>query len=376
MNEDLYKILEVSKDANQDEIKKSFRNLSKKFHPDLNPNNKEAEEKFKKINEAYSVLSDPEKRKQYDHRGFDFNQFGGFGGFGGFGRNDGGFDVFSEFFNFNNSRKQNTNSRGSDLRIKLNFTIEEVIYGAQKTIKYSRNACCGSCSGNGSMKGNSMKQCNNCGGHGVVIQNVQTPFGRIQTSNMCSVCSGKGNIINQICNECGARGIVEKNETIELKVPSGIIEGFVYKIESGGNFSSNPNSTPGDLIIICSILEDKVYKRFGADLHRDIFVSFFDLINGNDNYVFNIFKEEIKIKIDPHTENGKVLRLKGKGLPYNNNVGDLYIHINTYVPKDLDDESKEYLSKIKGKLEPKSDEIDYDSGFMNKSFKMNSLHVN
>lgn len=371
MNEDLYKILEVTKAASQDEIKKSFRNLSKKFHPDLNPNNKEAEEKFKKINEAYSVLGDPEKRKQYDNRGSDFNNFRGFEGFG---RNAGGFDIFSDFFNFNNPRRQNHYSKGTDLRIKLNFNIEEVVKGAVKNIRYSRSSCCNSCKGNGSKDGNSLKQCMNCSGSGVIFQNVQTPFGRIQTQNMCNICSGKGNVINEICHQCGSRGIIDKNETIELNVPPGISEGFVYKIESGGNFANQPNSVPGDLIIICSIIEDRIYKRIHNDLHRDIFVSFFDLISGNDNYVFNLFDEEIKIKIEPNTDNGKVLRLKGKGLPSNSGTGDLYIHVNAYVPKNLNLNVKDYISKIKSELEPNNDEIDYDSGFLNKSFKIGNHH--
>lgn len=377
MNEDLYKILEVNKDASQDDIKKSYRKLSKQYHPDLNQNNKEAEEKFKKINEAYSVLSDPNKRQQYDSRGSGFGNFGGFGGFGG---NAGGFDFFSDFFNFNNNNnnrnRSNQNIRGSDLRIKLNFSLEEIINGSIKNIKYNRNVCCKTCNGNGSKNGSSFQQCNNCGGHGSVVQNIQTPFGRIQTSNACNVCNGKGKLINEICEVCASRGIKENLESIEISIPPGISDGFVYKIEHGGNYSNSVNSIPGDLIIICQIAEHNIYKRFNLDLHRDVFINFIDAIAGNDNFILNLFGEEIKIKIEPNTDNGRILRLRGKGLPSNNGVGDLYIHLNVFVPKNLNSETINYISKIKNEIEPNLEEINPEIGFLNKSLKINSLYNN
>jgi molecular chaperone DnaJ len=372
MNDDFYTLLGLTKDASQDDIKKAYRSLSKKYHPDLNPNNKEAEEKFKKINEAYSVLSEPEKRKQYDNRG------SGFGNFSNFNQGFSNFDFFSDFFNFrnNNQRPQQQNQKGSDLRIKLSFSLEEVVHGSRKTIKYNRNVCCSSCKGNGSKEGISLKTCNNCNGQGSVINVVQTPFGRIQTSNHCNICNGAGKIINEICNSCGARGIKENFENIEINVPPGITEGFVYKIENGGNFNNSPNSIPGDLIILCTISEHIIYKKFNNDIHRDVFINFIDAITGTDNFIINVFGEDIRIKIDPNTDNGKILRLKGKGLPNNGSYGDLYVHINVFVPKNLDVNTLNVLSQIKEKIEPTIENINPEIGFLNKSLKINSLYNN
>lgn len=369
MKDDLYNILGVSKDASQDDIKKAFRNLSKQYHPDLNPNNKEAEEKFKKINEAYSILSEPEKRKQYDNRGSGFGPFGGFGNFGGF-------DFFSDFFNMNNpnQRRQAQNLKGTDLRIKLLFTLEEVFHGAQKKIKYSRDGFCESCNGNGSKGGESLKVCNNCGGQGFVIQAIQTPFGRIQSTNQCNICAGKGKIIQEICIDCGGRGIKEKTETIELNIPPGITDGFVYKIEKGGNYNNIPNSYPGDLIIICNISEHNVYKRFNLDLHRDIFISFIDAISGKENLIINVFGEDIRVKIDANTENGKILRLRNKGLQNNNSYGDLYLHVNVFIPKNLDSETIDLLNQIKEKIEPDNNQIYSENGILNKSLKLRAMY--
>lgn len=375
MSEDFYNILEVSKEASQDDIKKSFRNLSKKYHPDLNPDNKEAEEKFKRINEAYSVLSDPQKKQQYDNRN---SGFGNFGGFGGFNAGNGGFDFFSDLFNFhhNNGRQNNQNPRGSDLRIRLNLTLEEIVKGSVKNITYKRNACCKSCNGNGSKNGNSLKNCNNCGGGGFVLQNIQTPFGRIQNTKICNVCQGNGKIINHICNDCGARGIYEKTESIQLSIPKGIIDGFVYKIESGGNYNSNSNSTAGDLIVVCHIAEHDVYTRNNLDLHRDIFINLIDAIRGSNSYRIRIFDEDLLISIDPNTQNGHILRLKGKGLPGNSNLGDLYLHVNIFLPKNLDSDTIEKLNFLADKLEPKENEIDFESGSLKKSLKISGLFHN
>lgn len=370
MNENYYELLGLTKDANQDEIKRAYRTLSKKFHPDLNPNNKQAEEQFKKISEAYNVLSDPNKKNQYDNRGR------GFQGFGPFGQGGMNFDIFNDFFNFNHSQNRNQPRKGSDLRIKLNFTLEEIINGSIKNLKYSRKSVCDACTGNGSKNGNSYKSCNNCNGQGVVLNIVQTPFGRIQTSSPCNVCSGTGRIINEICNKCGANGIIDKNESIELKVPPGIVDGFTYKIEGGGNYANSSDSYPGDLIIICQIIEHQIYKKLKNDLHRDVFISFFDAIVGIENYSLDYFGDEIKVRIEPNTDNGKILRLKGKGLSHSNGTGDLYLHINIFIPKNIDSSTLEVLDQIKEKIRPKNELINPEIGFLNKSLKINSLYNN
>lgn len=371
MAEDYYKTLGVSRDASHDEIKKAYRKLSKQYHPDVNPNNKEAEERFKKINEAYSVVGDENKRKEYDNP--IRHSFGG--NFGG-----GGFDFFSEFFNpnfgFNKQRnQQNYQRKGPDLRINVSFTLEEVINGTTKTIRYNRQVNCDSCGGNGSKNGSSLKKCHNCDGHGIVVQTVNTPFGRIQNSSTCNVCSGSGNIIDERCTHCNGAGRKEKQEEIVLNVPIGITEGFTYKIESAGGFSSGIN-TPGDLIVICHIQEDQIYKRInGLDLHRDIFISFIDAIAGKEDFIVKIFNEEIKIKIDPNSENGKILRLKGKGLPsQNGQKGDLFLHINVFVPKELDENTKNILISIGDQISPKDKNINYESGVLSRAIKFESLY--
>lgn len=375
MAEDYYHILGVAKNASHDEIKKAYRKLSKQFHPDLNPNNKEAEEKFKKINEAYSVVGDESKRKEYDNpvrQSFD----------GGF---PGGFDFFSEFFsnNFGFNRQRNPQGqqqqqqrRGQDLRLNLMFTIEDVINGSTKTLRYQKTTNCSSCNGNGSKNGNSFKSCSNCGGKGFVNQVVNTPFGRIQNMVPCNVCSSTGRIIHEMCTTCGGRCVHEKQEHITLNIPAGITDGFTYRIESAGN--STPGiDKPGDLIVVCVIQEDPIYKRVnGLDLHRDVFISLYDAIVGTDDMRMRIFDEEIRIRIEPNTENGKILRMKGKGLPnQNGGRGDLFLHINVFVPKDLDEATKESLRSIKEKISPENKTINYDSGVLSRAIKFGSMYL-
>lgn len=370
MAEDYYVVLGVPKNASQDEIKKAYRKLSKQYHPDVNPDDKDAEERFKKVNEAYSVVGDENKRKEYDNP--MKRNFGG--------PFPGDFDFFSEFFapnfGFNRQRRQpHEVPKGPDLRVRLSFTLEEVMFGSEKTFRYARNHVCGSCMGNGSKNGNSMKGCTNCGGRGIVNHVMSTPFGRVQNSVPCNVCSGKGSVINEHCRECSGRGIVEEPEQLTIKVPAGISDGFTYKIEQGGAFSPNIER-PGDLIVVCHIQEHELFKKFnGLDLHRDIFISFLDAIIGKDDYRVNIFGEDIKIRIEPKTENGKVLRLKGKGLPSQQGQrGDLFFHINVFVPKDLDEQSLDHLKSIGDSISPKDRNLNQEPGILDRVTNFNALY--
>jgi molecular chaperone DnaJ len=372
MAEDYYQILGVNKNAPHEEIKKAYRKLSKLYHPDVNPNNKEAEEKFKKINEAYSVVGDENKRKEYDNpikRGF---------GTGGFPE---GFDFFNDFFTsnfgFNRQRGQQSPRKGQDLRVNLMFSIEEVIKGSMKTLRYNRNVLCKPCNGNGSKNGNSVKSCDNCGGIGHVNQVINTPFGRIQNTVPCNACSATGKVIKEVCPSCAGKGLNSIQEQITLNVPSGISDGFTYKIESAG--SNIPGiDKPGDLIVVCIIQDDSIYKRInGIDLHRDFFISMIDAMIGNEDLKLEVFGDEIKIKLEPNTENGKILRLKGRGLPFQNGQrGDLFLHVNVFVPKNINERTKNILKSIENELSPTSSSLNYDSGVLNRAIKFNSMYSN
>lgn len=373
MAQNYYETLGVPKEASQDDIKKAYRRLSKQYHPDVNPNDKNAEDIFKKINEAYSILGDENKRKEYDNP-----MRGGFGG--GFPP---GFDIFNDFFGSNfggfQNQRQNRNrsqTRGNDLRINLGFTLEEVMSGTVKHFRYNRQSRCSNCNGNGSREGKSLVNCQNCGGLGMVIQSVQTPFGRIQTNNSCGVCSGSGKIIEYKCDGCGGLGIKEESEEISINIPEGISDGFVYKIENGGNHT-NGSQNPGDLILVCAIKNHETYKRFGSlDLHRDVFISLIDAIRGNDDFRINVFGEELKLKIESGSDNGKILRLKGKGLKGNGGIrGDLFVHLNIYIPKNLNDDAINKLNEHILELTPNESHINYETGSLSRSMKFGQMYV-
>lgn len=369
MAEDYYAILEVPRTASQDEIKKAYRKLSKQYHPDVNQNNKDAEERFKKINEAYSIVGDENKRREYDNPvrrdfGASFPP---------------GFDIFNDFFapnfNFNRQNRQRAPMKGPDLRVKLNFTLEEVLFGAVKTIRYSKRVKCNSCKGNGSKNGNSMKGCTNCGGQGIINQVVNTPFGRIQNTVPCNACSGSGNIIGDLCTDCHGQGTAERQDQITINVPVGITEGFTYRIESAGAETNN-SERPGDLILLCHILEDPIYKRVnGTDLHRDVFVSFIDAIVGKDDLRLNVFGDDIRLRLEPKMETGKVLRIKGKGLPNQNGQrGDLFLHMNVFIPKELDQSAVEALKTVENEISPENKHVNYESGVLSRAIKFGSLY--
>lgn len=374
MSQNYYEILGVPRDASQDDIKKAYRKLSKQYHPDVNPNDKNAEDVFKKINEAYSVIGDESKRKEYDNP-----MRGGFGA-GGFPH---GFDFFGDFFNSNfggfqgqRQNRQKQQARGNDLRLNLGFTLEEVMFGTVKNFKYNRQKNCSLCSGNGSKGGNSLSVCHNCGGSGIVAQVMQTPFGRIQTNSHCGVCFGAGKVIQNKCDGCGGSGVREEIEEITLNVPEGIYDGFVYKIEGGGNCVYG-SQIPGDLIIVCVIKDHDTFKRFGSlDLHRDVFISIIDAIRGNEDFRINVFGEELKLKIEPGIDNGKILRLKGKGLKGGNNTrGDLFVHLNVFIPKNLNEEAVNKLAEYSFELNPNDNYINQETGSLSRSMKFGQMYV-
>lgn len=375
--ENFYEILGVEETASQDDIKKAYRDLSKKYHPDVNSGDKNSEEKFKKINEAYSVLGDKTKRKEYDHkRQFGGNNFDPFSGFGHGGMPPEFFDMF-----FGNRQgggfRRNVQKKGGDLKIHLEFELSDVLTTTTKRIHYKKHTRCKSCDGNGSLNGNSTARCTVCNGFGSVNHISQTPFGRIEQTGICHNCSGSGSVIVNVCNTCGGNGILEQGNEIEITIPPGIHDGYVYKIDGGGNEPKEKNGISGGLFIVCYIKPHAIYKHIEKDLHRDIFISLIDAIDGNVNFKIELLdKTSISITIPPNSENGKVLRLKNLGLPFpeSNVRGNLYLYVNVYVPKNLPEDIIKKLKKLESFLTPEEKELNYEDGILNKAMNIKHLY--
>jgi len=355
---DYYEVLGISKDATDSEIKKAYRQMALKYHPDKNPGDKEAEEKFKEAAEAYEVLSNKEKRQRYDryghagvggaagsngfHMSMDdiFSQFGdifgdafggAFGGFGGFGGT--------------RQRRRRVN-RGSNLRIKVKLTLDEIAHGVEKKIKVNKYVPCGSCQGSGSKGGSSYSTCSTCHGTGQVTRVTNTFLGQMQTSSTCPTCGGEGQVIVNKCPACAGDGIVKGEEIITMKIPAGVENGMQLSMTGKGNAGAR-GGVPGDLIILIEEDEHELFERDGVNLLHDAYISFTDAALGTSLDVPTI-DGKARIKIAPGTQAGKVLRLKGKGLPSINayGTGDLLVNINVWTPKNLSKEEREILEKL------------------------------
>ncbi|MCK6648516.1 MAG: molecular chaperone DnaJ [Bacteroidia bacterium] len=357
---DYYEILEVSKSASADEIKKAYRKMAIKYHPDKNPGDKAAEEKFKEAAEAYEILSNPEKKQRYDqfgHAGMNGNAGFGGGGQGGFGGMNMD-DIFSQFGDIfgghfggggfgGGGRGGRRVNRGSNLRVKVKMTLEEIANGVEKKIKVNKYVACKPCSGSGAKNGSAHSTCSTCKGTGQVTRVTNTILGAMQTTSTCPACGGDGKTITDKCTSCHGDGIVREEEVININIPAGVAEGMQLSVAGKGNMGAR-GGVPGDMIVVIEEVEHEFLKRDGMHLFYDHYISFSDAALGTQIEVPTI-DGKAKVKIDPGTQSGKVLRLKAKGLPDINSYsrGDILVNINVWTPTNLSKEEKKILEGLK-----------------------------
>jgi len=354
---DYYEVLGISRNATAEEIKKAYRKKAIEYHPDKNPGDKDAEEKFKEAAEAYEVLGDANKRARYDqfgHAGVGGAAGGGFGGgmsmddiFSQFGDIFGGhFGGFGGFGGFGSQRAGRRTNRGSDLRVKVEVNLKEVLTGVEKKIKIKKYVACSHCNGNGSENGNSTSTCSTCHGSGVVTRVTNTILGQMQTTTTCPTCNGEGKTITKKCPHCNGEGIVSDEEIITIKIPAGVSEGMQLSMQGRGN-AARRGGINGDLLVVIEEEEDPNLIRDENDVIYNLFLSFPTAALGGTVEVPTI-DGVAKVKIDPGTQPGKVLRLRNKGLPSVNGfgTGDELVHVNVYVPENLTDKEKKLLSEM------------------------------
>lgn len=351
---DYYEVLGVSKNATDDEIKKAYRALAKKYHPDMNPGNKEAEEKFKEVNQAYAVLSDPDKKAKYDRFGPEAAEGGasGFEGFGGFGGFSGdGFDISDIFEGFfggggGSRRTRNGPMRGDDLLQRIFISFEEAAFGCKKEIKYTRIEKCPDCSGTGCAAGTSPKVCSKCGGTGQIKVQQRTPLGVFQTTKTCDACGGAGQTIANPCKTCRGTGLVSVTKTLEVSIPAGIDNGQRVTLRGMGNSGKNGGPS-GDLYIAVQVRAHPVFTRDGFNLYCEIPITFPEAALGAEIRVPTL-EGDTTYTIPEGTQTGTTFSIKGKGVPYINGKGrgDIIFKVTVEVPKGMNESQKEALRKF------------------------------
>ena len=360
---DYYEILEVTKTATVEEIKKAYRKKAIQYHPDKNPGDKEAEEKFKEAAEAYDVLSNPEKRSRYDqfgHAGVSgaAGNGGPFGGFGGEGMSmDDIFSMFGDIFGGHGGfggfggggRARKPQYRGGDLRLKVRMTLQEIATGVTKKFKVKKKVACPHCHGSGAEGSGATETCPTCHGNGFVVKTQQSIFGMMQTQAVCPTCGGEGTIIKNKCKECGGEGVVNGEEVIEVKIPAGVGDGMVVTVTGKGH-AARRNGVPGDIQVY---IEEEPHKELLREDNNLIYNLLLDVPTaalGGDAEIPTI-DGKVKIKIEPGTQPGKVVRLRSKGLPavqgYGYGTGDLIVNISVYIPEALSKDEKKTLEEMK-----------------------------
>jgi molecular chaperone DnaJ len=353
---DYYEILDVSKNATEQEIKKAYRQMALKYHPDKNPGDHQAEDKFKEAAEAYEILSNHEKRSRYDqfgHRGVGGAAGGGHGMnmediFSQFGDIFGGHNPFESFFGGGGGRRGGRRvNKGSNLRIKVKLTLEEIVNGVEKKIKVSKFIGCSSCSGTGAKTGSGSNTCPTCHGSGQIMRVTNTILGQMQTSSTCPQCHGEGQVITDKCKSCHGNGLEKGDEVISINIPAGVTEGMQLSMSGKGN-AAERGGIPGDLIIVIEELTDHLLQRDGHNLHHDLYISFIDATLGTSVEIPTV-EGKARIKIEPGTQGGKVLRLKGKGIPQLNGYGrgDILVNINVWTPQNLTAEERKALEHLR-----------------------------
>lgn len=355
---DYYEVLGVERNADADTIKKAYRKAAIKYHPDKNPGDKEAEEKFKEAAEAYDVLSNEDKRARYDrfgHAGVGGAAGGGAGGFGGFG--GGGFtmdDIFEQFGDIfggafgggrSRGRSQRVN-RGSDIRVTVKLTLQEIAEGVTKKLKVNKTVVCDQCGGSGAKDKNAFQTCSTCQGSGYVITVQNSMFGRMQTQSVCPTCGGAGRIITEKCSKCGGEGTERGQEIIEVKIPAGVGEGMALTVSGKGN-AARRGGQNGDLLVVIEEEYNPQLVRDGNDLIHNMNITVATALLGGEVEVPTI-DGKARIKIAPGTHSGKVLRLRGKGLPDVNGYGrgDIMVVVDITIPDELNREERELIEKL------------------------------
>ena len=356
---DYYEVLGVSKNASEDEIKRAYKKLARKYHPDMNPGDKEAEEKFKEVNEANEVLSNPEKKAKYDQFGFagvDPNYGagqGGYGGAGGFDFGDLG-DIFGSFFGggFGGGGRRNPNApqRGESIRASLSVEFTEAAFGCEKSITIDRSEQCPTCKGKGCAPGTTPEVCTQCHGTGTVTQAQRTPFGMMQSQTVCPKCRGKGQIIHQPCPDCRGAGAVRKRRTIQVNIPAGIDNGQTISLRGQGHSGKN-GGPAGDLLITDMVRPHEIFRRDGTAVFCEAPITFTQAVLGGTLEIPTI-DGKVKYDIPEGTQTGTVFRLRGKGIPVLNGRGrgDQYVTVNIETPRNLNREQKEALKKFSESL--------------------------
>ncbi|MDB5119696.1 MAG: dnaJ [Sphingobacteriales bacterium] len=358
---DYYDILGVQRSASAEEIKKAYRKMAIKYHPDKNPGDKQSEENFKEAAEAYEILSNAEKKQRYDQFGHAGTGAGGYGGGGG-GMNmedifsqfgdvfgGGGGSPFDSFFGGGSQQRGGggrRTARGSNLRIKVKLTLEDIAKGAEKKVKVNKQIICNTCDGSGAKDKSSFHTCKTCGGTGAVRRVTNTILGQMQTTSTCPTCNGDGSEITAKCNVCHGDGLVRGEETITINIPAGVSEGMQLSMSGKGNAAPR-GGVPGDLIILIEEIPHETLKREGNNIIYDLHLSFIDAVLGSSVEVPTI-DGKAKIKIEPGTQGGKILRLKSKGIPEVNSYhrGDQLIYLNIWTPKTLSKDERDLLEKL------------------------------